>query len=529
MSRAIGSFLILIVAVQQIICQDDFQDFVRAKLEKLENEKAKLSERVVEITSHLQSMDTEFQNYKLKSKQELTVCKENFQEQGESLSKLNHDLNNLQDIGTSLTTAKSCWQLGMQGITRSGNYNVDPDGSYSGDKPFLVQCLFPDNSTIIGEEVEIEIEKCIAEQCFEASINYTMPVEQMQKLFGISGRCTQTLDFHCKTAPLQSRQGAPLFTWTDTQGIQHTLPGSNCNQNAPVWKKDSIEITDLASLPIKKISYGPLVYETEEAKVVISALTCEPPALEKWPEYTTTGKFRTVKTDLNERFEALELQINETIIELKKGINECQTDPCQNQGICSDIQNGYTCTCVPGFTGTNCEVNFDDCSRNPCLHGMCTDLINSYKCACETGYHGSNCDSQTPPLPDQCSNYKKLTSSKRRFDQPTSGSSKCDITGISYVASDWDGEGWYRVEGSAGSQLSENYSSWTYYRCGSSHGGHVTGGHPAIAGQTVTRTVCFNPSCTGREKRLIKVTNCNGYYVYHLPEVVACNRGYCTE
>ena len=84
-----------------------------------------------------------------------------------------------------------------------GEYNVDPDGSYSGDKPFLVQCLFPDNSTIIGEEVEIEIEKCIAEQCFEASINYTMPVEQMQKLFGISGRCTQTLDFHCKTAPLQ--------------------------------------------------------------------------------------------------------------------------------------------------------------------------------------------------------------------------------------------------------------------------------------------------------------------------------------
>ena len=120
MSRAIGSFFILIVAIQQIICQDDFQDFVRAKLEKLENEKAKLSERVVEITSHLQSMDTEFQNYKLKSEQEMTVCKENFQEQGESVSKLNHDLNNLQDIGTSLTTAKACWQLGMQGITRSG-------------------------------------------------------------------------------------------------------------------------------------------------------------------------------------------------------------------------------------------------------------------------------------------------------------------------------------------------------------------------------------------------------------------------
>ena len=102
MSRAIGSFLILIVAVQQIICQDDFQDFVRAKLEKLENEKAKLSEKVVEMTSHLQSMDTDFQNYKLKTTQ------------------LNHGLNSLQDVATSLTTAKSCWQIGMQGITHSG-------------------------------------------------------------------------------------------------------------------------------------------------------------------------------------------------------------------------------------------------------------------------------------------------------------------------------------------------------------------------------------------------------------------------
>ena len=91
----------------------------------------------------------------------------------------------------------------MQCVQFSGEYNVDPDGSYSGGKPFSVQCSFADNSTIIGEEVEIEIEKCQGEQCFEAQINYTMPVEQMKKLFAISGRCTQTLDFHCKLAPLQ--------------------------------------------------------------------------------------------------------------------------------------------------------------------------------------------------------------------------------------------------------------------------------------------------------------------------------------
>ena len=116
MSRAIGSFLVLIVAVQQIICQDDFQDFVRAKLEKLENENTRLNEEntklakkvdlykkmSLEMTSHLQSMSTDFQNYKLKT------------------TELNHDLNSLQDVATSMTTAKSCWQIGMQGITHSG-------------------------------------------------------------------------------------------------------------------------------------------------------------------------------------------------------------------------------------------------------------------------------------------------------------------------------------------------------------------------------------------------------------------------
>jgi len=125
------------------------------------------------------------------------------------------------------------------------------------------------------------------------------------------------------------------------------------------------------------------------------------------------------KVDQRERFEVLELQINETIIELKKGVNECQTDPCQNQGTCTDIQNGYTCTCVPGFTGINCEVNFDDCSENPCVHGMCMDLINSYKCTCETGYYGSNCDSQTPPCSTSEPNYH-LIDNKCYFFEKTS-------------------------------------------------------------------------------------------------------------
>ena len=68
MSRGIASFLILIVAIQQIICQDDFQNFVRTKLEKLENENTKLTKKVelykkisLESTSRLESVVTDYQ------------------------------------------------------------------------------------------------------------------------------------------------------------------------------------------------------------------------------------------------------------------------------------------------------------------------------------------------------------------------------------------------------------------------------------------------------------------------------------
>ena len=36
-------------------------------------------------------------------------------------------------------------------------------------------------------------------------------------------------------------------------------------------------------------------------------------------------------------------------------IDECATSPCQNGGSCTDQVNGYTCDCVDGYDGPNCE------------------------------------------------------------------------------------------------------------------------------------------------------------------------------
>ena len=133
----------MIVAIQQILCQDDFQNFVRTKLEKLETENTRLNEEntklakkvelyekmSLESTSTLESIVTDYQNYKEKTTQEINMCKEKFEEQGEGLAKLN----GLQDVSTLLTSAKSCWQIGMQGITHSGKaqFNFRSCGNYN--------------------------------------------------------------------------------------------------------------------------------------------------------------------------------------------------------------------------------------------------------------------------------------------------------------------------------------------------------------------------------------------------------------
>ncbi len=73
-------------------------------------------------------------------------------------------------------------------------------------------------------------------------------------------------------------------------------------------------------------------------------------------------------------------------------INECASNPCINGATCVDHSDGWSCRCVPGYSGTICQTDINECASNPCVNGaICQDQINRFICLCQPGYNGPQC------------------------------------------------------------------------------------------------------------------------------------------
>ena len=67
----------------------------------------------------------------------------------------------------------------------------------------------------------------------------------------------------------------------------------------------------------------------------------------------------TASTETNLKKITLNYMQSKYIVNFAKfvsDIDECDSSPCQNGGTCHNGQNMYTCTCLPGWTGHDCEI-----------------------------------------------------------------------------------------------------------------------------------------------------------------------------
>ncbi len=73
----------------------------------------------------------------------------------------------------------------------------------------------------------------------------------------------------------------------------------------------------------------------------------------------------------------------------EKKISNCYEVKCFNGGYC-DEKTGK-CSCITDFTGEKCEIKpnkTNPCSSNPCIKGVCSYVQNGYKCYCLPDYTG---------------------------------------------------------------------------------------------------------------------------------------------
>ncbi|KAK2846751.1 hypothetical protein Q5P01_009750 [Channa striata] len=73
-------------------------------------------------------------------------------------------------------------------------------------------------------------------------------------------------------------------------------------------------------------------------------------------------------------------------------VDECLMMQCKNGGTCIPTQDGFDCQCVPGFEGKMCEQFIDHCRSAPCDQGRCINSQTGFTCYCPFGVSGVHCE-----------------------------------------------------------------------------------------------------------------------------------------
>ncbi|XP_076817342.1 retinoschisin-like [Clavelina lepadiformis] len=75
-------------------------------------------------------------------------------------------------------------------------------------------------------------------------------------------------------------------------------------------------------------------------------------------------------------------------------VDDCNSDSCSGRGTCINQIGRTICECDEGYEGSDCSVQSNPCDLSPCGQtGVCVwEEDMNYTCRCLAGYFGTNCE-----------------------------------------------------------------------------------------------------------------------------------------
>ncbi|CAG0896084.1 unnamed protein product [Darwinula stevensoni] len=215
---------------------------------------------------------------------------------------------------TKQITPRTCEALANLGITKTGTYLVDPDGSLFGDPPIQVLCDMGTGQSKIhycsarfyGKDLD---NHCTEPGCYSRKVAYNASMEQITALINQSATCLQQISveelvhespsrqqYDCISAALNfgdtpyawwlDRNGQPQYYWDGANAGKHLchcglsgycinrkLP-CNCDAVAPESENNSGTITNSTALPITELRFGGLYFQGQKADYKLGGLVC---------------------------------------------------------------------------------------------------------------------------------------------------------------------------------------------------------------------------------------------------------------
>ncbi|CAG0885961.1 unnamed protein product [Darwinula stevensoni] len=268
---------------------------LKSENEHLRNDKESLRDDYKKLKNDFENMRKEHENLK-------SSLEEHFRERDELKLQLNTTEGRLQYLEaiTRQITPRTCQMLAELGITRTGEYFVDPDGVLSGEAPIKVRCDMetdPVSTIVLHDSMgSTVIDRCADLGCYSRSMKYGAPMKQIVALIEQSKSCEQQIRYDCFTTALTTgdkhyawwvdRHGKPQYYWDGSHTGEHVcncgltskcidpiLP-CNCDAKVPQWESDSGSITDPKALPIIELRFGGLRFDFQKANYTLGGMVC---------------------------------------------------------------------------------------------------------------------------------------------------------------------------------------------------------------------------------------------------------------